>query len=142
MTICLKPEERSMQATCGIVDAVGLQTDPGVILKRKKSGFRRVTDQIRNGAQNARTPPPRSWHGLTRCRPKLDDVTEQDKSLENAARGLPIFLSKQCHRTVFCRVHLWDLRFCLPIQSTSGCTTRICLVNASLRENVFSSVQR
>lgn len=33
-------------------------------------------------------------------------------------------------------------RRCLPGQSTSGCTTRICRVNASLREKVFSSVHR
>jgi hypothetical protein len=35
-----------------------------------------------------------------------------------------------------------DLRFCLPTQSTSGWTTRICLVSASLREKVFSSVHK
>lgn len=29
----------------------------------------------------------------------------------------------------------------LPGKSTSGCTTRMCLVSASLRENVFSSTQ-
>jgi hypothetical protein len=33
-------------------------------------------------------------------------------------------------------------RRCLPGQSTSGCTTRICRVSASFREKVFSSVQR
>lgn len=33
-------------------------------------------------------------------------------------------------------------RRCLPGQSTSGCTTRMCRVNASLRLKVFSSVQR
>lgn len=30
---------------------------------------------------------------------------------------------------------------CLPGKSTSGCTTRMCLVSASLREKVFSSTQ-
>jgi hypothetical protein len=33
-------------------------------------------------------------------------------------------------------------RRCLPGQSTSGCTTRMCRVSASLRLKVFSSVQR
>lgn len=33
------------------------------------------------------------------------------------------------------------LRLCLPGKSTSGCTTRMCRVRASLRENVFSSTQ-
>lgn len=37
---------------------------------------------------------------------------------------------------------LFRPRRCLPGKSTSGCTTRICLVKASLRENVFSSVHR
>jgi hypothetical protein len=31
---------------------------------------------------------------------------------------------------------------CFPGKSTSGCTTRMCRVNASLREKVFSSTQR
>ena len=33
-------------------------------------------------------------------------------------------------------------RFDFPASSVSGCTTRMCLVKASLRENVFSSVHR
>ena len=37
-------------------------------------------------------------------------------------------------------IYSWAPRLrCLPGKSTSGCTTRICLVRASLRLNVFSS---
>lgn len=42
----------------------------------------------------------------------------------------------------FERIHSRPRRRCLPGQSTSGCTTRMCRVSASLRENVFSSVHR
>lgn len=39
-------------------------------------------------------------------------------------------------------IHSLPLRFCLPGQFTSGCTTRMCRVSASLREKVFSSVHK
>lgn len=40
------------------------------------------------------------------------------------------------------KLHSRPLRRCFPGQSTSGCTTRMCRVSASLREKVFSSVHR
>jgi hypothetical protein len=50
--------------------------------------------------------------------------------------------SKHRNRETCVLLHLAFFRFCLPTQSTSGCTTLMCRVNASLREKVFSSVQR
>lgn len=64
---------------------------------------------------------------------------------KRANRKFPHSLPKSCkiRVTSLRRIpHFGDLRFCLPTQSTSGWTTRMCLVSASLREKVFSSVHR
>lgn len=78
--------------------------------------------------KNRPADPKPSWL-LTRCGKR--PMTSVDGNRHDCLIAQASFQADHC-----------PLRRCFPGQSTSGCTTRMCRVSASLREKVFSSVHK